>query len=102
MRIHPVAPSPQPWFFGATDVPFIPDSALQATIRHMISTNALAAFTTQVAPTRPAEPVRGTSPATSNAGAVSGDGLPAQRKLEAVPAAPARPLSRGSLLDLRV
>lgn len=112
MRIRPVSPSPRPWFFGATDAPFIPDSPLQATILHMISTNALAAFTTQVAPTRPAmppgtplgtppaTPVRGVSPGTSAAPA--GEGQMPQLKLDAVPAAPSRPLPRGSLLDLRV
>ena len=100
MRIRPVAPAPRPWLFGATEVPFTPDSPLQATILRMINTNALAAFTTQVAPTRPATPVRSASPGVSAAPA--GDVQPPQLKLDAVPAAPARPLPRGSLLDLRV
>ena len=100
MRIRPVAPAPRPWFFGATEAPFTPDSPLQATILRMISTNALAAFTTQVAPTRPATPVRGVSPGASAAPA--GDAQPPQLKLESVPTAPSRPLPRGSLLDLRV
>ena len=101
MRIRPVAPAPRPWFFGATEAPFTPDSPLQATILRMISTNALAAFTTQVAPTRPATPVRSASPGAS--AAPPGDSIqPPQLKLDAVPAAPARPLPRGSLLDLRV
>ncbi|MDB5371868.1 MAG: hypothetical protein JWP04_510 [Belnapia sp.] len=100
MRIQPVAASPRPWFFGPTDAPFTPDSDLRGMIIRMISTNALAAFTTQVAPTRPAQPVRGVSPGVgANA---AGDAQPAQRTLDAVPAAPARPLPRGSLLDLRV
>ncbi|MDN3568061.1 hypothetical protein QWZ14_27080 [Paeniroseomonas aquatica] len=106
MRIPPVAPAPRPWFFGATEVPFTPDSPLQATILRMINTNSLAAFTSQVAPARPAEPVRNLSPGTSSGaagiGAASGVAEPAQRRLEAVPAAPPRPLPRGSLLDLRV
>lgn len=98
MRIRPVAPSPRPWLFSATEAPFTPDSPLQATILRMINTNALAAFTTQVAPTRPATPVRSASPGAAPAGDVQ----PPQLKLEAVPAAPTRPLPRGSLLDLRV
>lgn len=100
MRIRPVAPAPRPLFFGPTDAPFIPDSPLQATILRMINTNALAAFTTQVAPTRQATPVRGVSPGVSAAPAR--DAQPPQLKLDAVPSAPARPLPRGSLLDLRV
>jgi len=76
------------------------DSDLRATILHMINTNALAAFTTQVANTRPAQPVRGVSPGAG--GPAAGDAQPAQRTLDAVPAAPIRPLPRGSLLDLRV
>ena len=100
MRIRPVAPAPRPWFFGATEAPFTPDSPLQATILRMINTNALAAFTTQVAPTRPATPVRSVSPGAS--AAPVGDAQPPQLKLDAVPTAPTRPLPRGSLLDLRV
>jgi hypothetical protein len=100
MRIRPVAPAPRPWLFGATEAPFTPDSPLQATILRMINTNALAAFTTQVAPTRPATPVRSASPGAS--AAPVGDIQPPQLKLDAVPTAPTRPLPRGSLLDLRV
>ncbi|WP_144404524.1 hypothetical protein [Belnapia sp. F-4-1] len=65
----------------------------------MISTNALAAFTTQVAQTRPAQPVRGISPGQNGP---APDVQPPQRTLEAVPTAPSRPPPRGSLLDLRV
>lgn len=66
----------------------------------MISTNSLAAFTQEVTRTRPgAEP----SPVQRNARADQPQAEPvAQRKLEAVPPPPARPLPRGSLLDLRV
>jgi len=66
----------------------------------MISTNSLAAFTPEVTRVRPgAEPApahrspRGDRPEAEQV---------AQRKLEAVPPAPAKPLPRGSLLDLRV
>jgi hypothetical protein len=78
---------------------FTGDSDLEGMIRRMISTNALAAFTTQVAQTRPAQPVRGVSPGQNGPADAA---QPTQRTLEAVPAAPIRPLPRGSLLDLRV
>ena len=100
MRIRPVAPVPRPWLFGTTEAPFIPDSPLQATILRMINTNALAAFTTQVAPTHSATPVRSASLGASTPSA--GDVQLPQLKLDAVPTAPTRPLPRGSLLDLRV
>ena len=78
---------------------FTEDSDLEGMIRRMISTNALAAFTTQVAQTRPAQPVRGVTPGQSGPAA---EAQPTQRSLEAVPPAPGRPPPRGSLLDLRV
>ena len=87
-------------FFAASDAPFMPDSDLQGTILRMISTNSLAAFTTQVANTRPAQPVRGVSPGAG--GTPIGDAQPAQRTLDAVPAARPGRCQRGSLLDLRV
>jgi hypothetical protein len=101
MRI-PAAPySRRSRFFHADDAPFMADSDLQGTIRRMISTNSLAAFTTQVANTRPAPPVRGVSPGVGDP--VAAEPVQAQRTLEAVPATPpAKPLPRGSLLDLRV
>lgn len=102
MRIQPVAPSPRPRFFGPTDAPFTPDSDLGGMILRMISTNALAAFTTQVAPTSPAQPVRNVAPGGAASASPAGDQPPTQRTLDAVPAAPIRPLPRGSLLDLRV
>lgn len=66
----------------------------------MIGTNALAAFAQAISGPQAATPVRGlgaepTSPPSANA-------APGQRTLEAVPPPPARPLPRGSLLDLRV
>ncbi|TCH97952.1 hypothetical protein EJV46_12105 [Roseococcus sp. SYP-B2431] len=70
----------------------------------MISTNSLAAFAQEVTRTRPGaepSPVQRSAradPARVEAGAEQ----VAQRKLEAVPPAPTRPLPRGSLLDLRV
>ena len=65
----------------------------------MLGTNALAAFA-QAISRNPAQPVRGLAgPAEAQAPQAAN---PAQRKLEAVPPAPSRPLPRGSLLDLRV
>jgi hypothetical protein len=78
---------------------FTGDSDLEGMIRRMISANALAAVTTQVAQTRPAQPVRGVGPGQNGPSEAA---QPGQRTLEAVPAAPARPPPRGSLLDLRV
>ena len=65
----------------------------------MISTNSLAAFTQEIGRTRPAGTVQ--------PGAPRAEGMPdaervAQRRLDAVPAQPNKPLPRGSLLDLRV
>src|SRR5688500_8707659 len=105
MRIQDLASSRRPRLLRPendrrADAPFIADSDLQGMILHMINTNALAAFTTQVANTRPAQPVRGIAPGGGTGG--PGDSQPMQRTLDAVPTAPARPLPRGSLLDLRV
>ncbi len=62
----------------------------------MMPLNALAAFTQEVARTRPGNtPIQ---PAQS----MRVEPQPAQRALEAVPPQPTRPLPRGSLLDLRV
>ena len=65
----------------------------------MISTNSLAAFTQEIGRTRPSGDLRPAAP--------RADGPPdaervAQRRLDAVPAQPSKPLPRGSLLDLRV
>lgn len=79
-------------------VRFMNRSSLSGTILRMISTNSLAAFTQDVsraAGIGEVRPVRA-------AGSSSTQMVPAQRALEAVPAAPATPLPRGSLLDLRV
>lgn len=68
----------------------------------MITTNSLAAFTKEVAPQRPvaeASAIRRQTP--GEAGALNAEPV-AQRRLEAVPPAPSKPLPRGSLLDLRV
>ncbi len=65
----------------------------------MISTNSLAAFTQEVARTRPAQ---GTAPAARADAPFQPTEVAAQRKLEAVPPPPATALPRGSLLDLRV
>jgi hypothetical protein len=79
---------------------FTKPSSLRWRVVRMISTNSLAAFTQEVTRTRPgAEP----APAqrTGRADRPEAEAV-AQRKLEAVPPAPTRPLPRGSLLDLRV
>jgi hypothetical protein len=79
---------------------FIPRSDLGATILRMISTQSLPAFTPpaidRAAPARP--PRDAVAPARTIEAAAPA----AQRSLEAVPAQPARPVPRGSLLDLRV
>jgi len=67
----------------------------------MISLNALAAFTQEIAANVGIVPVRSpTQPV--DAGGMAGQKQPAQRALEKVPPAPANPMPRGSLLDLRV
>ena len=82
-------------------------SSLQWMVARMITTNSLAAFTKEVAPQRPlpqrgvteASPVRRHGPGETPA---LGAEQVAQRRLEAVPPAPTKPLPRGSLLDMRV
>ena len=64
----------------------------------MISTQSLSAFTPAVDRSAPVQPPRGVTPAIGATEVAA----PAQRPLEAVPAQPARPVPRGSLLDLRV
>jgi len=66
----------------------------------MITTNALAAFAQEVTRNRPTvvEPAQARPTGTTSARAPE----PAQqRMLDVVPPAPAKPLPRGSLLDLR-
>jgi hypothetical protein len=72
-------------------------SRLRWTVARMISTNSLAAFTQEVARTRP--PVPQVEPVQARPS--SREATPSQRTLEAVPPMPAKPLPRGSLLDLR-
>lgn len=79
----------------------------------MITTNSLAAFTKDVAAQRPiperpvteASAIRRQAP--GETGTLAGTGAlgaeqVAQRRLEAVPPPPTKPLPRGSLLDMRV
>lgn len=66
----------------------------------MITSNSLAAFTQEVARTRPTPETTQTR-RTESADAPRAEEV-AQRTLEAVPPAPSKPLPRGSLLDLRV
>jgi hypothetical protein len=80
---------------------FILRSDLGATILGMISTHSLSAFAPAATIDRaaPAQPPRDAGgPALARPVELAS----AQRPLEAVPAQPARPLPRGSLLDLRV
>ncbi len=66
----------------------------------MISTNSLAAFTQGVTHSRPGgEP--SPIPPQARLGRPEVEAV-AQRKLEALPPPPPRPLPRGSLLDLKV
>lgn len=77
------------------------DLRLSGTILRMISTNSLAAFTQDVsraAGIGEIRPVR----STQGQGTEPPLSLGGQRALDSVPAAPATPLPRGSLLDLRV
>ena len=82
--------------------PFILRSDLGATILRMISTHSLAAFTPAVDRAAPARPPREAGSTEAAPAVVEAAASPAQRTLEAVPAQPARPAPRGSLLDLRV
>jgi len=87
---------------GATRQGFRKPSSLRWMVTRMITTNSLAAFTKEVAPQRPvaeAGAIRRQVP--GEPGAPSAEQV-AQRRLEAVPPAPSKPLPRGSLLDLRV
>lgn len=78
---------------------FTKPSSLRWKVVRMISTNSLAAFTQEISRSRPSTD---TAPTQRNARADRPEAEQvAQRKLEAVPPAPTRPLPRGSLLDLR-
>ncbi|MCK8783779.1 hypothetical protein M0638_05205 [Roseomonas sp. NAR14] len=83
---------------------FTRDSVLEQMIVRMISLNSLAAFAADVTQAAGlpggAGAARDTSPTGRAAASVAAG--PEQRTLAAVPAAPTRPLPRGSLLDLRV
>lgn len=92
-RIGPVSPAQKPRALRR-------DSRLAWTVVRMISLNSLAAFTQEVARTRPAQGPAG-NPVQQAQAARTPDSQP-QRALEAVPPQPNRPLPRGSLLDLRV
>lgn len=70
----------------------------------MITTNSLAAFTQEVTRNRPvAAPPAVTQPgATAEAERNARPEAVAERRLEAVPPQPNKPVPRGSLLDVRV
>jgi hypothetical protein len=76
-------------------------SRLSATILRMIGSNSLAAFAQAISRSSAAQPVRGVQGTASQSQEAAG-GIASNRPLEAVPPQPARPLPRGSLLDLRV
>lgn len=87
-------------FSGQARRVFTKPSSLRWKVVRMISTNSLAAFTQEITRTRPGAEA---APAQRNARVDRPEAeAVAQRKLEAVPPAPAQPLPRGSLLDLRV
>lgn len=91
------------FLFRATRAtPFTRSSGLRWQVTRMISTNSLAAFTQEVTRTRPAlEPRPADNRAAAGAPPATAEPV-AQRRLEAVPPVPSKPLPRGSLLDLRV
>ncbi len=69
----------------------------------MIATNSLAAFAQDISAAQGPRQVRGTQVAEAGAASrAAQSATPGQRTLESVPPQPARPLPRGSLLDLRV
>lgn len=69
-------------------------------VLRMIALNSLAAFAQEIGRRPPVEQVRGAAPTPPSAAAPQA--AEPQRRLEAVPPPPARPMPRGSLLDLRV
>ena len=98
MRIAPLARADR----SANRRRFTGDSRLSGTILRMISTNSLAAFTQDVSRAAGLKEVRPVRSPQGPGGSAGAQAAPAQRLLEAVPPAPAGPLPRGSLLDLRV
>jgi len=69
----------------------------------MITTNSLAAFTQEVTRNRPAlAPQGGVQPGSPPTERTARPEPIAERRLEAVPPQPSKPVPRGSLLDLKV
>jgi hypothetical protein len=101
MRLHPIRPiNPAR---RSRDAAFTADSRLRGMVLRMIALNSLAAFAQEIGRRPPVEPVRAAAASIPAAGLAAADPAAApQRPLEAVPPQPARPLPRGSLLDLRV
>ncbi len=86
---------------------FTKPSSLRWQVVRMITTNSLAAFAKEIAPQNrlPERPVTEASAVRRQMpgeGAALNTEQVAQRRLEAVPPAPSKPLPRGSLLDMRV
>mgnify|MGYP006976747360 CR=1 FL=1 len=100
MRPFPIAAIRRDRLLRARRVAFTVDSELGAIILRMIASNSLSAFTLAIGQKQTVQPVHSTSPA--QAGAAPGPTTAQPRLLDAVPPQPARPLPRGSLLDLRV
>lgn len=86
---------------GFTPRRFTGSSGLRWTVARMITTNSLAAFTQEVARSRPALGTDAPRPADRASRAPAPEPV-AERRLEAVPPPPNKPTPRGSLLDLRV
>jgi hypothetical protein len=99
MLVRPVSPPRRRERRAGGRRTFILRSDLGATILRMISTHSLSAFTPAIDRAAPTRPPRDAAPPV---GTVEAAAPASQRSLEAVPAQPARPLPRGSLLDLRV
>jgi hypothetical protein len=82
---------------------FTGSSGLRWTVARMITTNSLAAFTQEVSRSRPAVSPQGVDGARPPERAARGGAEQvADRRLEAIPPQPSKPVPRGSLLDLKV
>lgn len=104
MRLRPFSRS-----LRARDAAFTADSRLRGMVLRMITLNSLSAFAQEISRRPAPEAVGGVTRAAAPAGRATSSTAgaeiaPPQRPLEMAPTgpAPARPLPRGSLLDLRI